>query len=42
MIYMKNLFPYEIKNDYGTFGYAIVTFEDAKRIIEMIKNYIKN
>ncbi len=39
-IYVKDLFPFEINNSFGTFGYAIVTFEDAKKIIEMIKQYL--
>lgn len=39
-IYVKDLFPYERNNNFGTFGYAIVTFEDAKKIIDMIKQYL--
>ena len=40
-IYVKDLFPYERSNSFGTFGYVIVTYEDAKKIIEMIINYLK-
>lgn len=39
-IYHKDLFPYERKSDYGTFGYAIVTLNGADKIIEMMKSYI--
>jgi hypothetical protein len=39
-LYQKGLFPYERKSDFGTFGYAIVTKENAEKIIEMMKKYV--
>lgn len=42
-IYQKGLFPYERKSDSGMiYGYAIVTPENASKIIDMIEKYINN
>ncbi len=39
-LYQKDLFPYERKTSSEIFGYAIVTKENAEKIIEMMKKYI--
>jgi hypothetical protein len=31
-IYLKGLFPLEVSNEYGTFGYAIVSIDNANLI----------
>ncbi len=38
-IYQKGLFPYERQTNFGTFGYAVVTRDDAVAIVDMISKY---
>lgn len=39
-LYVKDLFPYEMVNESGTFGLVIVSLEDALMIREFIKSNI--